>query len=106
MAKDLIVNYNEQPCYSICIRDNFEDLIFLIKDKINKEYDGVCIVSDSNVAGLYLKEVLDAFKQEYDKVSSFSFEAGEQSKKLATVELLYEHLILKKLLEHFLLQLN
>ncbi len=45
----------------------------------------VCIVSDSNVAPLYLKQTVDSFYNAGFTVSSFSFEAGEPHKTLETV---------------------
>jgi 3-dehydroquinate synthase len=103
MARDLIVNYEETPCYSICIRKDFNDLIPMLNEKVGKNYDSVCIVSDSKVASLYLKEVIDLFKSKGFNVSSFSFEAGEEFKNLDTVKLLYEHLIFKKCTRNTLL---
>lgn len=45
----------------------------------------VCIVSDSNVAPLYLKQVVDSFRDAGFTVSTFAFEAGEPHKTLETV---------------------
>ena len=78
--------------YDICLKNSFSSLA--------QELDGIgcggrrlCIVSDSNVADLYLKEVTDEEKKCGKEVISFVFPAGEQSKTLATVQQLYETLI-------------
>ena len=78
--------------YDICLKNSFSSLA--------QELDGIgcggrrlCIVSDSNVADLYLKEVTEEAKKCGKEVISFVFPAGEQSKTLATVQQLYETLI-------------
>ncbi len=78
--------------YDICLKNSFSSLA--------QELDGIgcggrrlCIVSDSNVADLYLKEVTEEAKNAGKEVISFVFPAGEQSKTLATVQQLYETLI-------------
>ena len=78
--------------YDICLKNSFSSLA--------QELDGIgcggrrlCIVSDSNVADLYLKEVMEEAKKCGKEVISFVFPAGEQSKTLATVQQLYETLI-------------
>ena len=100
---DLIINYEGKPCYEICFRPDFSDLLELFNSEVNHVYDNICIVSDSNVAPIYLAEVLDIFKQTSSNVCSFSFDAGEASKNLVTVNMLYEHLILKHFTRNSLL---
>ncbi|SFH60738.1 3-dehydroquinate synthase [Pseudobutyrivibrio sp. OR37] len=101
--RDLNINYEGMPCYKICFRPDFNDLLDCFNLEVNRKYDNICIVSDSNVAQIYLAEVLDIFKQTDSKVCSFSFEAGEASKNLETVNMLYEHLILKHFTRNSLL---
>lgn len=52
----------------------------------------VCLVSDSNVAPLYARQVLDSFIAAGFEASLFTFPAGEASKRLSTMEALYGHL--------------
>ncbi|SHJ30044.1 3-dehydroquinate synthase [Pseudobutyrivibrio xylanivorans] len=92
----LNVKYENKPCYNIHFRPDFTDFATVFKSDLNKQYDNICIVSDSNVANLYLAELVEICKTLSDNVCSFSFEAGEASKNLNTVSLLYEHLIMKK----------
>ena len=99
----LNVKYENKPCYNIHFRPDFTDLASVFKSDLNKEYDNICVVSDSNVASLYLAEVVSIFKSLCDNVYSFSFDAGEASKNLNTVSLLYEHLIMKKFTRNSLL---
>ncbi len=103
MAKDLMINYNNAPCYQIHFRSDFKDLLSCFSTDVDKKYDNICIVSDSTVAELYLAEVVSIFKQTDSNVTSFSFPAGEASKNLDTVSLLYEHLIFKKFTRNSLL---
>ncbi len=94
--QDLTINYEGNPCYKICFRPDFNDLLNVFNSEINRKYDKICIVSDSNVAQLYLADVISIFKKTESEVSSFSFVAGEESKNLDTVNMLYEFLIRKK----------
>lgn len=96
MSECLTINYEGEPCYNIHFRPDFSDLGQVFKSDLNKDYDNICVVSDSNVAQLYLAEVVNIFKSICDNVCSFSFEAGEASKNLDTVSHLYEHLIHKR----------
>lgn len=103
MSNSLNVRYDNEPCYNIYFRPDFTDLAQVFKSDLNKNYDNICVVSDSNVAALYLGEVVSIFKGLCDNVCSFSFDAGEASKNLNTVSMLYEHLIIKKFTRNSLL---
>lgn len=103
MAKDLTINYDGKPCYQINIRDSFDDLLNCLQKGVDKVYDSICIVTDSNVEGLYLTQIMDIFNKTDSQVTSFVFAAGEQSKNLDTVSNLYEHLIFKKFTRNSLL---
>ena len=92
----LNLKYENKPCYNIHFRPDFSDLANVFKEDLKKDYDNICVVTDSNVAGLYLAEVVGIFKGVCDNVCSFSFDAGEASKNLDTVSLLYETLIMKR----------
>ena len=71
---------------------SFDDLTEALSDAglLNRK---VCIVTESNVAPLYLKELYDLLGPVCTKVTTFSFSAGEAHKQLKTVEHLYEQLI-------------
>lgn len=49
------------------------------------------IVSDSNVAPIYSSIVADSLRKNGFETSLFVFEAGEASKRLSTIEKMYEH---------------
>ena len=89
----LEVNFENKPCYDIVIYDDFSDL----KNELSKfdiENRKICIVTDSNVAEIYLDKVKE--KLEGLKVFTHIFEAGEQNKHLETVSGIYDTLIFNK----------
>jgi 3-dehydroquinate synthase len=104
MRKELIVNYEGKKCYAITFNTDFHGLMDDLADAIgNDPTKKVCIVTDSNVAESYLKELTEIFRGQYEAVYSFVFAAGEQSKNMETVQKLYEHLILNHFDRHDLL---
>lgn len=104
MRKEITVHYNGEPCYDIMLNDTFEhlaeDILRAIGDGKTKK---VCIVSDSNVANIYLDKIETLLEPKFRQVISFVFEAGEQSKNMDTVQKLYEQLIRKRFDRHDLL---
>ena len=104
MRKEIAVNYEGKKSYSITLNDSFaqlpEDLTSAIGADQTKK---ICIVSDSQVANIYLNKISDLLKNQFPHIFSFVFEAGEQSKNMDTVQKLYEHLILNKFDRHDLL---
>ena len=58
MEKTLNVCYQEKPCYDIVYSKDFSDLADEIK-KIGFENRKICLITDSNVDGLYSNEVCD-----------------------------------------------
>ena len=105
MTDELLINYENEPCYKIVFRPNFDDLLEVFNTEVNHQYENICIVTDSNVAKLYLADVISIIKNtnSNSNISSFSFDAGEASKNLDTVQMLYEHLIIKKFTRNSLL---
>lgn len=91
----ITVHYDSKPIYNIVFGKNFEKAIPHLKE-LGLEQKKVCIVSDSTVAGYYLKEVEEVVSTISRRVTSFVFPAGEENKQLSTVEDLYEHLILNQ----------
>ncbi|MCR5145652.1 MAG: 3-dehydroquinate synthase [Lachnospiraceae bacterium] len=94
MSKKIIVNYDNSPCYQIVIEEdysNFEKAVLNINGfKMSK----VCIVTDSNVAKLYLDEMIKNAKKCFEQVFSFIIPAGESNKNLGEIQKLYEFLII------------
>lgn len=90
--KRLTVHMNGKPIYDILMEDSFQCL------KQELEHLGcgkkkLCIVTDSNVAPLYLDEITEIASQCARSVTSYIFPAGEEHKTLDTVRGIYEHLI-------------
>ena len=62
--------------YDIVLRDSFADLLDQM-EFLEIEKKKVCIVTESNVAPIYLKEVCELISSKASKTITFSFEAGE-----------------------------
>lgn len=80
--------------YNIYINDSYNEL----KDKLEEIYSEnvkACIVTDSNVAPLYLENVKSVICDVFTEIHEYIFEAGEQSKNIDTIcgayEVLTEH---------------
>lgn len=93
---DLSVHREGNPIYNIVYSDNFDRLPELIAE-LGYSDKKICIVSESNVASLYLDAILLCVSDCCSRVVSFVFPEGEQSKTLDVVKMLYEKLIT----EHF-----
>ena len=97
MSKSIVVRYEGNPCYSIEIRRDFSDLLSCLQAVIPDLYKKrFCIVSETNVAPLYLDTVRKILEPAVSHVYSYVFQAGEQSKNLDTVSELYQVLISNK----------
>ncbi|NLL01005.1 MAG: 3-dehydroquinate synthase [Clostridiales bacterium] len=96
MYQDKIdVNYEGKYAYSIVFDKSFSGL----KDALSTlklQNRRFMIISDSNVGSLYLKECIDLIRPMASHVTSLTFEAGESSKNLDTVKLVYGRLIENK----------
>lgn len=77
----LRVNLDEKS-YNITFHDSFSQLAGVMEE-INAPKK-LLVVTDSNVAELYLPEVMEILSKEYD-VSSFVFSAGEENKNMNTI---------------------
>lgn len=78
--------------YDILFRESFAELPEAL-ELLGCRGHRICIVTDSNVAPLYLEEVKALAQTVCTQVESYVFEAGEQNKTLATVQSVYEKLI-------------
>lgn len=92
----LQVRRNGDFYYPIYFEDGFEKLADAIRTE-GLENRNFCIVTDTNVAPLYAAEVQKVLSPVASKISVFTFEAGEKSKNLNTVQQLYKVLIEEKL---------
>lgn len=80
-------------CYSIVFEKDFSNLAKEI-EMLGFLGHKLCIVTDSNVAPLYLQTVKNKLYEKFEQVSEFIIPAGEQNKTLDQIKKLYEHLIL------------
>ena len=94
------INYSEPvevrvrggSAYRIFPEDSFESLGQRLKE-LGSEEARVCVITDSNVEKLYLKEVLKTLKGACRSLTSFTIPAGEEHKNLDEIRRLYVHLI-------------
>jgi 3-dehydroquinate synthase len=93
---DLTVHLDGKPIYNIVYKSSFDDLADEIK-RLGYDDRKICIVSETNIASLYMDAILLCLEKCCKKVVSFVFPEGEASKNLYVVKDLYEKLIL----EHF-----
>ncbi len=80
-------------CYSIQFHNDFSSLGAEIA-KLGLSGHKLCVVTDSNVAPLYLEAVKTELLKHFDQISDFVLPAGEENKTLDNIKKIYEHLIL------------
>ncbi len=95
MDRRLTVCRDHIPIYDIVLSGSFDELAEEVK-KLNVSGRRICVVTDSNVAGLYLEQVTDILRECCGALTSFVFPAGEEYKNLDTVRGLYRQLILRQ----------
>lgn len=78
--------------YPIYIKNNFDELLNAFKN-ISLYNKKICIITDTNVEKIYIKEILDILEGNFSKICYYSFKAGEQSKNLDTINKFYEFLL-------------
>lgn len=81
---------NNKP-YNIYIDNTYDNL----SSKLSELYPNkvkACIVTDSNVAPLYLDTLKNALKDVFSEIHEYIFEAGEESKNLDVISGAYEGL--------------
>ena len=93
MSQEIIdVKKDGRSCYPIYLCDSFGCLRRDVRE-LSPASRKICIVTDSNVSGLYLEEVSALLGEEFASAVCFVFPAGEDHKNLDTVKSLYEFLI-------------
>lgn len=93
MAKDLPVTLDASVIYHIKLTDSFQNLSAELKSLGYQADQKICIVSDTNVAKLYMEKVVAILKEDFPSVFCYEFLAGEASKNTDTVNGVYEFLI-------------
>ncbi len=96
MSPIITVAEGKYPGYDITIEKGILDSIGERVRPLTKA-TRAAIITDSNVAPLYLKRVVDSFKSAGFEVCSFAFTAGERSKNLETANRIMECFLMGKL---------
>ncbi|MCR5302786.1 MAG: 3-dehydroquinate synthase [Lachnospiraceae bacterium] len=86
------VSYKNAGEYPVIIRDTYDHLADEIKDRFGS-FKRICIITDSNVAPLYLDTVKEALSSCADLICDHIFTAGEENKNLETVRQCYDKLL-------------
>lgn len=95
MAQRLPILYKSKPCYDIYITGDFADVRQEFAPFINQD-SKVCIVTDSNVCGLYADVLMAELSEIAGKVDVYVIPAGEEHKTLDSVRDIYTFLIREK----------
>lgn len=93
MSKSITVSYEGNACYDILIENDFERLAESLRQLGCRPSRKACIVTDTNVASLYLEELKELLNAVFEHTITFTFPAGEENKNLDTVQKLYQELI-------------
>lgn len=88
----LDITYKNSGSYPVIISDDYSGLAGIISERF-PNLCRICIVSDTNVAKLYMDDVKKALDGCCGNISEFIFEAGEKSKNLSTVNACYDVLL-------------
>ena len=91
----LIVHLDNEPIYDIILTESFDGLASELA-ALGSENKKLCIVTDSNVAPIYLEEIKNQISDYCRQVTTYVIPAGEENKNLDTVRGVYEHLIQNK----------
>ena len=86
---DVAFKADRNKPYSIFINSNYSALAEKIKE-LYENRNKACIITDSNVAKLYLEKLKEELKDTFISITEFVFEAGEENKNLDTVQKAYE----------------
>ncbi len=97
LIKDLTVHVDDKPVYNITFQNSYDNLPVSIEE-LGFTGKKICIVSETNVASIFLDAILVSLKtsEKFSKVVSYVFNAGEENKNLDVVRDLYEKLIIEK----------
>lgn len=90
--KRLLVKRQGDFHYPIVFEKEFQGLAKEVSG-LKKNSSKICVVTDSHVAPLYLKEVIEELSQTGMTVTWYILPAGEENKNLEQIQGIYEHLI-------------
>ena len=95
MSHIIPVTYEEKPCYEIHLEQSFDMLPGLLRTLGYGQERKLCIVTDTNVAPLYVSSLQELLEQYFSLCTVHVIPAGEDHKNTDTVGTVYEHLIQK-----------
>lgn len=95
MANRMTVHRDGEAIYDIVIENSYDNLGSELST-LGVTGRKLCIVTDSNVAPLYLNQITEYLVPQCGQTDAFVFPAGEENKNLDTVRNLYEFLIQKQ----------
>lgn len=94
MSKKLAINKDNKFCYDIIYENSFDGLLSAMKEVYpDLSEKKICIISDTNVAPLYEKELYHVLEESCSKMITYVIEAGEENKKIDNIIKAYEVLI-------------
>ncbi|MCR5784084.1 MAG: 3-dehydroquinate synthase [Eubacterium sp.] len=96
MPERLHVRKDGEIIYDITLESGFDNIAKELKALSYDSSVKIMIVTDTNVAPLYLEELKNALFDEYKNIYSCVIDAGEENKTIETVQNVYEDLILNK----------
>ncbi len=88
----LNISYKNTGSYPVVIEKDYSSLCSYISEMF-PQLKRICIVTDTNVSGLYLDSIKSALSDCCEVVTEYIFEAGECSKTLDTVKACYDKLL-------------
>jgi len=89
----LPVTYEGAWSYDIFLQFSYEEILSELKKISDNSQRKICIVTDSNVAKIYVNEIVKILENDFCTIKTYTFDAGEESKNLNIVGKLYKHLI-------------
>ena len=92
MDNDIIISYKNTGQYPVVTESGYDNLAANIVSQCGK-FKRACVITDSNVAPLYLKTVKKELSGCCELICECVFEAGEPSKNLSTVRRCYDTLL-------------
>ena len=88
----LEITYKDGGKYRVMIENDYLGLTDAVKE-LFPNLKRIMVITDSNVAPLYLKEVKDALTPCCETIADHVFDAGEESKTVETVQECYDELL-------------
>ena len=92
IEQQLTIHLDQKPIYNILFEQDFLNLKDALKN-LGYENRKLLIVTETNVAPLYLEKIKEVLEPMFREIVCFTFQAGEKQKQLSTVSKIYTTLI-------------